>query len=249
MKHLAILLSTFLFLTACGGPSATEGSALSYKVDGGTYEGYFISAGTSAPLVLLIHDWDGVTDYEIKRASMLAAEGYSVFCADLFGQGVRPAEIDEKKKLTGALYADRPRMRALMEGALKAAASQGADTSNAVVMGYCFGGACALELARMGSPLKGFVSFHGGLATPEGQDYKNVKGPVLVLHGSADANIPLTEFATLGQQLEAAHVPHEMITYSGAPHAFTVFGSDRYREGADAKSWARFLEFLREWTR
>ena len=111
-------------------------------------------------------------------------------------------------------------------------------------MGYCFGGAAVLEFARSGADLKGFVTFHGGLKTPEGQDYSRTKGKLLVLHGTADSAITMDQFAALANELEAQGVAHEMITYSGAPHAFTVFGSSRYREDADKKSWQRFSEFL-----
>jgi dienelactone hydrolase len=111
-------------------------------------------------------------------------------------------------------------------------------------MGYCFGGAAVLEFARSGADMKGFVTFHGGLQTPAGQDYAKAKGQLLILHGTADANITMEHFAALANELEQHEVAHEMITYGGAPHAFTVFGSDRYREDADQKSWRRFKEFL-----
>jgi dienelactone hydrolase len=194
--------------------------------------------------VLLIHDWDGLTDYEVKRADMLAAEGYAVFAADLFGAGVRPTKVEDRRQHTGELYKDRAKMRALIQGALDAAQAQGANVGNAVVMGYCFGGAAVLEFARSGADMKGFATFHGGLKTPDGQDYTQAKGQFLILHGTADANITMEQFAALANELEQNGVAHEMITYGGAPHAFTVFGSDRYREDADQKSWQRFKEFL-----
>ena len=177
---------------------------------------------------------------------MLAAEGYAVFAADLFGAGVRPTEVKDKRQHTGELYKDRAKMRALIQGALDTAQAQGANTGNAVVMGYCFGGAAVLEFARLGADLKGFATFHGGLKTPEGQDYSKTKGKVLVLHGTADTAITMDQFAALANELEQHGVAHEMITYGGAPHAFTVFGSERYREDADKKSWKRFTEFLEE---
>ena len=180
---------------------------------------------------------------------MLADLGYTVFAADLFGKGIRPGEINDRIKLTGELYNNREKMRALLYSALEAAKSNGADTSNAVAIGYCFGGAAVLELARSGADLKGFVTFHGGLSTPDGQDYSKTKGKILVLHGTADSSVTMDDFAALAKQLELNHVSHEMITYSGAPHAFTVFGSDRYREDADKKSWKRFTEFLEETVR
>jgi len=111
-------------------------------------------------------------------------------------------------------------------------------------MGYCFGGAAVLEWARSGSALKGFVTFHGGLKTPAGQDYSSAQGSILILHGTADSAITMDQFAALAKELEAAGIDHEMITYGGAQHAFTVFGGDRYQEAADMKSWKRFTEFL-----
>ncbi len=234
---------TLLSLTPLLALGAT-GQTVTYQINGQSYEGYYISPGAQAPLVLLIHDWDGLTDYEIKRANMLAEKGYAVFAADLFGAGVRPTELTDKRQHTGELYKDREKMRALMMGALDAARAKGANTANVVAMGYCFGGAAVLELARSGANLKGFATFHGGLETPAGQDYSKTQGEILVMHGTADTAVTIDQFAALAKELEAAGVKHEMVTYSGAPHAFTVFGAESYREDADRKSWALFNEFL-----
>lgn len=234
----AVLFSSF--------PAFAEGKTVTYQVKGEDYVGYYTSPAPTAPLILLIHDWDGLTEYEIKRADMLAEQGYAVFAADLFGAGVRPTEDKDKRQHTGELYKDRQKMRALLDGALKKAAAQGANVNNAVVMGYCFGGAAVLEFARAGADVKGFVTFHGGLATPEGQDYTATKGKILILHGTADSNVTMNDFSALAVALEKGGIPHEMITYGGAPHAFTVFGAPSYREDADRKSWQRFLAFLNE---
>jgi dienelactone hydrolase len=239
MRYLLTLLLVTVFYTA-----SIAGENVTYSVDGQQYEGYFINTKSGAPLVLIIHDWDGLTDYEIKRAQMLSDLGYSVFAADLFGAGVRPTEIEDKRQHTGELYKDRQKMRKLISGALETAKAQGLNTGNTVIAGYCFGGAAVLEFARSGTDLKGFVTFHGGLETPEGQDYSSAKGKYLILHGTADTSVTMDHFAALAKELEANHVEHEMITYSGAPHAFTVFDTDRYRKDADKKSWQRFTEFL-----
>jgi dienelactone hydrolase len=115
-----------------------------------------------------------------------------------------------------------------------------------VAVGYCFGGAAVLELARSGANLKGFATFHGGLKTPKGQDYTKTKGEVLIMHGTADSNVTMDHFAALANELESAGIPHEMITYGGARHAFTVFNENRYQEKADKKSWLRFAKFLED---
>lgn len=240
------IIITFLFLVMFSTAAVAGGQVVSYNVKGEAFEGYFISPADNSPLVLLIHDWDGLTEYEVKRANMLAEKGYAVFAADLFGAGIRPTEVKDKRQHTGELYKDREKMRALLYGALDAAKARGANVNHAVAMGYCFGGAAVLEFARSGADMKGFVTFHGGLGTPEGQDYGRTKGKLLILHGTADANITMEHFAMLANALEEKGVMHEMIAYGGAPHAFTVFGADRYRKDADEKSWKRFTEFLEE---
>lgn len=239
-------LVTLLMIVLCTAVAFGEADyVVSYQVNGKAYEGYYIEAGKHAPLILLIHDWDGVTDYEIKRAHMLAELGYSVFVADLFGKGIRPTQVKDKKQQTSELYKNREKMRMLMHGALNEAKDKGADINNAVAVGYCFGGAAVLEMARSGADLNGFVTFHGGLGTPDGQDYTGVKGSILILHGSADSVVTMEEFAALAKELESGSIPHEMITYGGAEHAFSVFDGKRYHKEAEKKSWQRFLSYLK----
>ena len=241
MRYLVYICLLLVVSTAAFGAT---GDSVTYQVNGQSYGGYYISPSDRAPFVLLIHDWDGLTDYEVKRANMLADLGYAVFALDLFGAGVRPTELNDKRQHTGELYKNREKMRALMKGALNTAKNRGANIENAVAVGYCFGGAAVLELARSGANLKGFATFHGGLKTPQGQNYTKTRGKILIMHGSADKAITMDEFADLAKELESAGVAHEMITYGGARHAFTVFGGNRYQEAADKKSWKRFMEFL-----
>ncbi|MEM8492927.1 MAG: dienelactone hydrolase family protein [Pseudomonadota bacterium] len=228
-----------------GAIGVAAGESVQYTLGDENFEGYFSPAENSKGLVLIVHDWDGLTEYEERRANMLARMGYDAFAADLFGAGVRPTTVTDKRQHTGELYKDRERMRALLKAALASAYAEGANKRGTVAMGYCFGGAAVLELARSGAELNGFATFHGGLSTPEGQNYESTKGKVLVFHGSADTAITMQDFATLADELETAGVRHEMTTYSGAPHAFTVFGSGRYQRQADQQSWAAFTEYLK----
>lgn len=226
---------------------ASEGSFVTYEVEGKSYEAYYSSPSKSAPLVFLVHDWDGLNKYEIKRSKMLYDMGYATFAIDMFGKDVKPQTVPEKKALTGALYKNRDLMRKIQYTALNKAKSIGANVNNAVGIGYCFGGTTLLEFARSGANLKAFIPFHGGLKTPEGQDVANIKGEVIVFHGTADIAISMDEFATFAKELESANRTHEMHTYSGAPHAFTNFFSKaRYHKVADEKSWKRLSEYLNE---
>ncbi|WP_435980100.1 dienelactone hydrolase family protein [Psychrobacter sp. DM4] len=235
-----------LALTMSQSAFAITTKDIAYTVDNQDYQGYYAKADqANAPFILLIHDWDGLTDYEKKRADMLAAEGYNVLAADMFGAGIRPTEMADKKRLTAELYEDRSKMRRLLAGALTVGQQQGNNVRNGTTMGYCFGGSVALELARSGFEQKAFVPFHGGLELPAGQNYNTTSGEILVFHGTADEAVPLEDFTALGKTLETANVAHEMITYSGAVHAFTDFNNpDRYNARADERSWNRYLTFL-----
>lgn len=224
---------------------ALAGDPVTYTVDGETFEGYrsTVKAGSKG-LVVIIHDWDGLTGYEKKRAEMLADLGYDAFAVDLFGKGNRPTDNTAKKKETGRLYQDRDRLRHLILGGLEEARS--ASDKKIVVMGYCFGGAATLELARSGEAKEvvGYASFHGSLKTPEGQIYTSHTPPILIAHGGADTSVTMGGVAALASELENARVTYEIQVYSGAQHGFTEFDSERYQEHADAQSWKAFLDFL-----
>jgi dienelactone hydrolase len=225
--------------------AAQAGEAVTYTIDGETFESYRSAAPAgSKGLVLIIHDWDGLTEYEMKRADMLADMGYDALAIDLFGKGNRPTDTAAKKKETGKLYQDRDRMRRLIVGGLEEA--QKSNDKKTVVMGYCFGGAATLELARSGQAkgIAGYASFHGSLGTPEGQTYPSDTPPILIAHGGADSSVSMDDVAALARQLESAGVPYEIQVYSGAPHGFTEFGSDRYQKHADEQSWKAFSDFL-----
>lgn len=231
-------------VTAAFASGAQAGESVPYEADGEQYEGYFTEASDPEGLVLIIHDWDGLTEYERKRADMLAELGYDAFAVDLYGEGNRPAETSAKKAETEKLYNDREKMRSLILASLSEGRRLGED--DAVVMGYCFGGAAVLELARSGQAgnIAGYATFHGGLSTPDGQSYSADTAPILIAHGGADSSISMQDVAAVSGELEEAGVPYEIQVYSGAPHAFTVFDSDRYQERADRKSWDAFKSFL-----
>ncbi|MDH5752596.1 MAG: dienelactone hydrolase family protein [Deltaproteobacteria bacterium] len=247
MKGLKLLVAWGVF-SLCWLPVALGGEVVEYQVDGGAFEGYQARAkGSAKGLVVVIHDWDGPTDYEHKRAEMISALGYDVFAIDLYGKGNRPQDTDSKRAESGKLYKDRETMRRRLMGGLQQARKF--SRGKTVVIGYCFGGSATLELARsgQGGEISGYVSFHGGLATPQGQSYPKSTSPVLILHGGADSAVSMDDVSTFSKELETAGINYEIQVYSGAPHAFTVFGSDRYRKEADEKSWKAFLGFLTEY--
>ncbi|MFN2381017.1 MAG: dienelactone hydrolase family protein [Guyparkeria sp.] len=231
-----------------GGTWEPSGEDIGYQVDGEAFEGYLSSAeGESRGTVLVIHDWDGIDDYERKRADMIAAMGFDAFAVDLYGEGNRPQETGAKKTETQRLYQDRERMQTLTRAGLEFAREQGV-AEETVVMGYCFGGAVVLEAARNGliDQVAGYATFHGGLGTPEGQSWSDPSVPVLIAHGGADSMVSMEDVATLTGELEDVGATYTIEVYSGAPHAFTIFDTGAYQERADRQSWTAFTGLLDE---
>lgn len=206
------------------------------------------------PAVLIVHDWYGVSDYTKMRAEQLAALGYVALTADVYGKGVRPANNQEASAEARKYYADRQLLRKRVRAGLDFLASQSrVDASKLGVIGYCFGGAAALELARSGAPVKGTVSFHGGLSTPHPEDAKNIRGKVLVLHGADDPNVKQSDVTAFMDEMRAAKVDWQLVQYGNAVHSFTDkrAGMDNskgaaYNAEADRRSWQAMKDFFAE---
>ncbi|MNJ65402.1 Dienelactone hydrolase family protein [compost metagenome] len=99
------------------------------------------------------------------------------------------------------------------------------DLASLGAIGFCFGGGSVLELARSGAQLKGFVSFHGNLDTPNPADARNIRAPVLVLHGADDPAVPKTQVEAFTAEMTAAKADWQLVSYGGAVHSFTERGA------------------------
>lgn len=252
----SLILSLFLSIECATAAIKTETIEYSDK-KGTTMEGFMAyddAKNTPQPGILIAHDWMGPSDFTEEKAKELAKLGYVAFAIDIYGKGVRPHNEQAAAKLAANYNADRALLRTHMQAALdKLVSEKKVDPHKIVVIGYCFGGTAALELARFGAPLVGTVSFHGGLSTPTPEDAKNIKGRVLILHGADDPHVPPKEVTAFKEEMKNAGVNMEFIAYPGAVHAFTnpKAGSDNskgvaYNAEADKKSWTRFMQFLKE---
>ncbi|WIE64172.1 dienelactone hydrolase family protein [Curtobacterium sp. MCLR17_036] len=205
------------------------------------------------PAVLVVHDWHGVNEHVEARVTMLARLGYVAFGADIYGAGVRPGD-DTAGQVAGSFYQDLPLLRARATAGLERLRQDPeVDPSRIVVMGYCFGGSTALELARTGADLVGAVSFHGGLIAHDPADVSAVRAKLLVLTGGADPIVPDEAVHAWQDEMRTApEVDWQVVTYSGAMHAFAVPGTDapdhgaQYQERADRRSWQALRVFLAE---
>jgi dienelactone hydrolase len=228
-----------------------------YKQGDTVCEGWLVldsAAQGKRPGVLIAHQWKGLTDYEKKRADMLAQLGYVVLCADIYGKGVRANNPQDAAKLAGQYKGDRTLLRSRINAALERLKKEPqVDTKRLAAMGYCFGGTTVLELARSGADVAAVVSFHGALATPSTADAKNIKGKVLALHGADDPGVPPAEVAAFEEEMRKAGVDWQLVAYGGAMHSFTDWnaGNDNskgaaYNEKADKRSWEAMKDFFGE---
>lgn len=232
-----------------------KGMDIDYKDGDFACQGYVVKPMNDRvnPLVLIVHQWGGLTDYEKMRADMLASLGYAAFAVDIYGKGNRPTGA-ERGQFAGKYKGDRELYRSRLLAGLKAArAVPGVDGSKVAVIGYCFGGTGALELARSGADILGAVSFHGGLDGGKTSEASNIKAKILVCHGADDPSVPPAQVAGFMDEMRAGKVDWHMVSYGGAVHAFTQkeAGNDpsrgaAYNADADRRSWAELQNFLKE---
>ena len=204
---------------------AVKSENIDYSGDGVTMKGFvaFDSSNTNLkPVVLIVPEWWGISDYTRGRAKQLAELGYLAFAVDFYGEGKTAETPDEAGKLAGPFYAPGSTLgKNRFEAALaKIKTFPGADTNKIAAIGYCFGGAMVLNMARLGEPLKGVVSFHGNLI---GAPLKKelLKADVLVCHGDSDQFVPATEVALFKKQMDSVGATYTFKSYANATHAFT----------------------------
>jgi len=205
----------------------------------------------AAPAVLICHAWAGRGDFEDDKAKKLAELGYVGVSIDVYGIGKRGTDKESNGALMMPLLEDRALLRRRLGAAYQAVRTlDGVDPDRVGVMGYCFGGHCALEVARMGAKIRGAVSFHGLLRPGDGTD--PITARLLVLTGAADPMVKPEAIGGFAQEMLAREADYEIHAYAGAMHAFTNpaandpdFGTV-YDADADARSWETMKRFWGE---
>ena len=253
----AVALACPLLMSPAVQAGEVEAKAVEYTQGSTPLEGWLaVPKGVKGkvPAVLVIHDWTGVQPYSKGRAGQLAELGYVAMAADIYGKGIRPANPRESAAEAGKYKGDRALYRQrLLAGLAELKKQPNVDPERVAAIGYCFGGTGVLELARAGADVKGVVSFHGGLDSPNPADGKNIKAKVLVLHGADDPFVPAEGIAAMTAEFNAAKVDWQMVSYSGAVHSFTHPGAGNdnskgaaYNAAADARSWQAMKTFFDE---
>ncbi len=183
-------------------------------------------AVSGQPLLLMAPNWLGVTESNIAGGQMLAEQGYVVFVADMFGEGKGPKGDENPMEFLGPLISDaaetRWRISAAFEAMTKEASARGVgDARRRAAIGYCFGGANVLDLARAGADAAAVVSVHGVLATPAPAGKGDIKAAVLVLHGAADPVSPKAHREMFEAEMDAAGARWYALYFGQAMHGYT----------------------------
>jgi dienelactone hydrolase len=210
------------------------------------------SAKAPRPGVLVVPEVTGLAEHPKRRIAMLAELGYVALAADMYGAGVAPGWDNRERML--ALRNDRPGLRRRVRAGFDALAARAeVDAKKVIAIGYCFGGGCVLELARMRTPAAGFVSFHGLLDTTLPAGPGDIKAPILAFTGVLDPIVPFEQVKDFEEEMQAAGADWRVITYGGAGHSFTnvdMKAGERpgfeYEAKADMRSWRGLLGFFGE---
>lgn len=229
---------------------------LAYEADGAKLEGVLVyddAAKAPRPGVLLVPNWLGVNEANLRQAELVAGRDYVVFVADMYGKDQRPKDQAEAGKAAGALKADRPLMRKRAAAGLAALLAQkdaALAAGKTAAVGFCFGGTTVIELARAGADLKGVVSFHGGLDAPL-PSAAAPKAKILALHGADDPAVPEADKRAWVEDLRKVKADWQLVEYGGAVHSFTDPdaknpGRNMYDEKTARRAYAAMRAFFAE---
>jgi dienelactone hydrolase len=228
--------------------------AVQHVFEGEEMESVLIcSTPGTAPGLIMFPTVAGISDLERGFANRLAERGLCVMIADVYGKRYRGCPRPLAFELMKKLRSDRLRMRELLESVLETARKQPEVDSNRIVSsGYCFGGMCALDLARSGADILGAATFHG-LFDPPGLPPQPINAKIIAFHGWDDPSVPPQAVVALAKELTEAGADWQIQAYGHTVHAFTNPGADamnnpavKYNSVADARSWTAFNNFLEE---
>ncbi|MBC7848388.1 MAG: dienelactone hydrolase family protein [Chitinophagaceae bacterium] len=269
-----LMIASFLFIalaTACNNEektaeASTEATTPNYKEEAVRYLGdsanmigwlvYDANNQAKRPAVIVVPEWWGLNDYPKKRARQLAELGYVAMAIDVYGDGKTADNPDSAQAYATPFYMNPAKAKARIDAAIaQLKTNPMVDGSNVAAIGYCFGGGVLLNTARLGTDLKGVVSFHGSLiGTPANKDL--LKTAILVCHGAADTFVPAEEITIFKKQMDSIGAKYTFKSYDSAKHAFTNPVATEtgqrfnipvaYNAAADTASWNDMKVFLGE---
>ncbi|MEP6938403.1 MAG: dienelactone hydrolase family protein [Rudaea sp.] len=229
-RLLAMCLTASL---ATGAHAAMVAKNIDYDVGGKKMQSVLVyddAVTTARPGIVMTPDWLGMNPDQVALAKQIAGKDYVILVADVYGTDVRPKNADEAGAAAKNMYQHRADLRARIGSALAQLKAQAGkaplDGKHYGAIGFCFGGATTLDLARSGAELQGVVSFHGNLATDDAAMAKNIKAKVLALNGGDDKFVPEDSIVAFQKEMRDAGVDWQFLSYGGAVHCFAIPSAD-----------------------
>lgn len=230
---------------------------IEYKDGATTLRGFLAydeKASGKRPGVIVMPEVYGLNDHAREKAQKLVGLGYVALAGDPHGNGAVHPNLQAAMQAAGPLMGDpsvaRNRMKATFD---KLASLSQVDSSRIASIGFCMGGTLSLELARAGAPLRGVVSFHGGLQTQRPAEAGSLKAKILVCTGADDPFVPAAQVQGFIDEMNKAKADWQVILYSGTGHSFTNPDASKagvpgvaYNKAADERSWSSMASFFRE---
>lgn len=212
------------------------------------------SVTKALPAIFIAHAWDGLNAPIEDIAQRVAQLGYVAVAVDVYGKGIRGDPTGDNSHLMNPLLEDRGVLRNRLQAGYAAIREiETVDATQIGAIGYCFGGLCALDLARSAPEcLKGVVSFHGGLTGSDLKDTKPIEASILIEHGWDDPLVPPDDYLAFANEMDERKADWQAHIHGGAVHAFTFEGANmpeiglQYHEAAARRSWKSMIDFFDE---
>jgi len=226
-------------------------SRIDYRVGDDIHQArlaYDDSDSAKRPGVILVHEWWGVNEYIAGRTRQVAELGYVALAIDMYGNGRTAQNPDEAGGLMNGVLDDMEAGTAALHAGHQLLLEQDSvDVEKTAAIGYCFGGAMVLHMARIGMPLSAVASFHGALGSFHTAEPGSIRSRILVCHGEADSMVTMDDLAGLRAEMETAQANYEVRLYADAKHGFSSQKADAngsqygidvgYNAVADQESW------------
>lgn len=232
------------------------GTKVAYSAEGIAFVGtLFAPAGSGpAPGVLVAHESPGVTEHTLEAARRLAGMGFVALATDYQGGGQVVTDRGEMMRRFAWFMEDPSHIRARMTAALEALKAQPrVDAGRLAAVGFCYGGAAVLELARGGADLKAAVGFHATLTTARPEDAAQIRCPILAHIGADDPAVPVDQRTAFQDEMTRAGVDWRLMLYGQTSHSFTNPEADSwgmpgfaYSAAADRRAWAATRDLFEE---
>jgi dienelactone hydrolase len=206
---------------------------ISYANDKTHFEGFLAYQDQKKqPAVILCHAWGGRDDFICEKAQMIAKWGYVGFALDMYGKGILGRSKEQNAALKQPLVNDRKLLQDRVVKAWQVVSELPyVDVDRIAVLGFGFGGICALDLARSGADIKGAISIYGHFEPPPPHLIQSIKAKILILHGYCDPIVPLKEFTDFAKEMEDAHVDWQAHLFGQSMHAFATPSANDFEAG------------------